>query len=103
MKHIYLDKIKSLESPPKKINIFSEKEIKMIKELYDILPEITFNKKQNIRKNLIQEKQTLVEKLFFVEKKNSLLTDSVDLDYLETMYRKKFFVGKASEKVYITE
>jgi hypothetical protein len=64
---------------------------------------ISFYEKQNIRKNLIQEKQTLVEKLFFVEKKNSLLTDSVDLDYLETMYRKKFFVGKASEKVYITE
>ena len=64
---------------------------------------ISFYEKQNIKKNLIQEKQTLVEKLFFVEKKNSLLTDSVDLDYLETMYRKKFFVGKASEKVYITE
>ena len=46
----YLDKIKSLESPPKKINIFSDKEIKMIKELYDNLPETTFNKKQNVRK-----------------------------------------------------
>ena len=64
---------------------------------------ISFYEKQNIKKSLIQEKQILVEKLFFVEKKNSLLTDSVDLDYLETMYRKKFFVGKASEKVYITE
>ena len=64
---------------------------------------ISFYEKQNIKKILIQEKQILVEKLFFVEKKNSLLTDSVDLDYLETMYRKKFLVGKASEKVYITE
>ena len=64
---------------------------------------ISFYEKQNIKKSLIQEKQILVEKLFFVEKKNSLLTDSVDLDYLETMYRKKFLVGKASEKVYITE
>ena len=64
---------------------------------------ISFYEKQNIKKSLIQEKQIFVEKLFFVEKKNSLLTDSVDLDYLEIMYRKKFFVGKASEKVYITE
>ena len=50
MKHIYLDKIKSLEGPPKKVNIFSEKEINMIKELYDLLPERTYNKKQNVRK-----------------------------------------------------
>ena len=50
MKHTHLDKIKSLEGPPKKVNIFSEKEIKMMKELYDQLPERKFNKKQNIRK-----------------------------------------------------
>ncbi len=64
---------------------------------------ISYYEKQNIKKNLIKEKQTLVAKLVFVEKKNSLLTDSVDLDYLEILYRKKFMVGKANEKVYITE
>ena len=47
MKHIYLDKIKSYESPPKKVNIFSEKEIEMIKQLYADLPEKTFNNKHN--------------------------------------------------------
>ena len=46
MKHIYLDKIKSLESPPKVVNIFSEKEINMIRELHKVLPKRTFNKKQ---------------------------------------------------------
>ena len=45
MEHKYLDKIKSLEKPPKKVNIFSEKEIKMIQKLYEVLPERTFNKK----------------------------------------------------------
>ena len=50
MKHIHLDKIKSLESSPKKVNIFSDKEIKMILELYNSLPESVFNKKQNLRK-----------------------------------------------------
>ena len=64
---------------------------------------ISFYEKQNIKKNLIQEKQILVKKLAFVEKKNSLLTGSIDLDYLETLYRKKFMAGKPSEKVYITE
>ena len=50
MKHIHLDKIKNFESPPKKVNIFSEKELKMIQELYADLPESTYNKKKNIRK-----------------------------------------------------
>ena len=49
---------------------------------------ISYYEKQNIKKNLIQEKQILAEKLAFVEKRNSLLTDSVDLDYLETLFRK---------------
>jgi len=50
MKHINLDKIKSYESSPKVVKIFSEKEIRMIQELYINLPESVFNKKQNIRK-----------------------------------------------------
>jgi len=55
MKHKYLDKIKSLEFPPKKMNIFSDKEINMIQELYNMLPESTFNNKQNIRKKAWQK------------------------------------------------
>ena len=35
-----------------------------------------------------------------VEKKNSLLADSIDLDYLEILYREKFMVGKSNEKIY---
>ena len=50
MKHIHLDKIKSYEGVPRIVNIFSEKEIRMIQQLYTILPERVFNKKQNIRK-----------------------------------------------------
>ena len=48
MKFKYLEIIKNLELAPKKVNIFSEKEIEMIKELYLNLPESTFNKKQNV-------------------------------------------------------
>ena len=50
MKRNNLDQIKSLESPPKIVTIFSEKEIKMMQELYALLPEKVFNKKQNVRK-----------------------------------------------------
>jgi hypothetical protein len=50
MKHIYLDKIKSYESPPKIVKIFSENEINMLQKLYADLPTSVFNKKQNIRK-----------------------------------------------------
>ena len=46
MKFLYLDKIKSHESSPKIINIFSEKEIKMMQQIYADLPESVFNKKK---------------------------------------------------------
>ena len=42
-----------------------------------------------------------MSKLTTVEKKNSLLTNNIDLDYLETLYRKKFMVGKSTEKIYL--
>jgi len=66
MNHKYLDKIKSIESPPKKVNIFSEKEIKMMKELYDQLPERKFNKKQNIRKKAWEQNYNKeLDKIYF--------------------------------------
>ena len=73
MKHIYLDKIKSYESPPKKVNIFSEKEIEMIKQLYADLPEKTFNNKQNIRKKAwIQNYNKELDKMYFNRLKDVL-------------------------------
>ena len=73
MKRENLDQIKSLESPPKILNIFSEKEIKMIQELYDILPEKVFNKKQNIRKKAwIQNYNKELDKIYFDKVKDVL-------------------------------
>ena len=66
MKHIHLDIIKSLESAPKKVNIFSEKEIKMIQDLYYSLPERTFNKKQNVKKKAwVQNYNKELDKIYF--------------------------------------
>ena len=62
---------------------------------------ISYYKKQEIIKNLSEKKETLEVKLSTIEKENSLLTDVIDLDYLETLYRKKFMVGKSSEKIFI--
>ena len=61
---------------------------------------ISYYEKQKIKLQLIKDKKLLVTQLNFIEKKNSLLTDMIDLDYLETLYRKKFMAGKSSEKIY---
>ena len=61
---------------------------------------ISYYEKQKIKEQLIEEKKTLSIKLAMVEKKNKLLTDQVDLDYLEILYREKFMVGKSNEHIY---
>ena len=62
---------------------------------------ISYFEKKNIINNLLQEKKLLTNKLNLIEKKNSMLTDVIDLDYLETIYREKFMVGKKNEKVFV--
>ena len=62
---------------------------------------ISYYEKQKIIEQLSQEKKSLLNQLDLVEKKNTLLTGVVDSDYLETLYRKKFMVGKTNEKIYI--
>ena len=61
---------------------------------------ISYYEKQKIKEDLLLEKKSLVVNLDIIEKKNSLLTNSVDIDYLETLYRKKFMVGKSTEKIF---
>ena len=62
---------------------------------------VSFYTKKKIKDQLVQEKILLTKELTSVEKKNNLLTDNIDLDYLETLYRQKFMVGKENELVYI--
>ena len=62
---------------------------------------ISYFEKKNIINNLLQEKKLLTNKLNLIEKKNSMLTDFIDLDYLETIYREKFMVGKKNEKIFV--
>ena len=62
---------------------------------------VSYYKNQQIKKQLVNEKKLLNQQLLAIEKKNSLLTDSLDLDYLEILYRNKFMSGKPEEKVFI--
>ena len=61
---------------------------------------ISYYEKQKNKEQLIEEKKALSIKLAKVEKKNMLLTDKVDIDYLEMLYREKFMVGKSNEQIY---
>ena len=61
---------------------------------------ISYYKNKEIKQQLIEEKKLLYTHLMSVEKKNSLLTGTIDLDYLEILYREKFMHGKANEKVF---
>ena len=62
---------------------------------------ISYYKKQILIKDLLVEKKSLENQLYLIEKKNDLLTGAVDIDYLETLYREKFMVGKKGEKIFI--
>ena len=62
---------------------------------------ISYFEKKNTISNLTKKKELLIKKLELVEKKNYILTEAIDLDYLETLYREKFMVGKKIEKVFI--
>ena len=62
---------------------------------------ISFYEKKQLRSELIIEKSKLIEKLDFAKKKNNLLTENLDLDYLEILNREKFAFGKSNEIIYI--
>ena len=64
---------------------------------------ISYYEKQKRIEHLFQEKESLILQLDSVEKKNNLLINIIDTDYLETLYREKFMVGKMNEKIYINK
>ena len=61
---------------------------------------ISYYEKQKMIKQLIKEKNLVTSKLDLIEKKNNLLTEVIDTDYLEILYREKFMVGKSNEYIY---
>ena len=62
---------------------------------------ISYFEKKQILEELKNQKNELTHKINNLEIKNSLLTDNLDLDYIETLIRKKFLFGKNGETLYI--
>ena len=62
---------------------------------------ISYFEKKNILDELNNEKIIISKKINDLEIKNSLLTDNLDLDYIEILIRQKFLFGKNNEKIYI--
>ena len=52
---------------------------------------------QNLKNDEIELKNKITDLNF----KNSLLSENIDLDYIETLIRKKFLFGKEGETLYI--
>ena len=61
----------------------------------------SYLEKKEIYNQKIQKKSNLTAELNDIEKKILLLTEIIDLDYLEILYREKFFYGKSDENVYL--
>ena len=62
---------------------------------------ISYFEKKQILEELKNQKNELTHKINNLESKNSLLTDNLDLDYIETLIRQKFLFGKKGETLYI--
>ena len=59
-----------------------------------------FDKKQYLEE-LKMEEAIIINKIKDLDFKNSLLSDNLDLDYIETLIRERLLFGKESEKIYI--
>ena len=62
---------------------------------------ISYFDKNQILKNLQKEELSLINQTRDLDLKNSLLSDNLDLDYIEILIRERFLFGKKNEKIYI--
>ena len=61
----------------------------------------SYFKKKEILISLQNDEANLTNKIKNLEFKNSLLSDKLDLDYVEILIREKFLFGKEGETLYI--
>ena len=62
---------------------------------------ISFFEKKEILKNLQNQEISLISQIKDLDFNNSLLSDNLDLDYIETLIRERFIFGKKNEQIYI--
>ena len=57
--------------------------------------------KKEILSDLKHEELSLINNIDDLNHKNSLLSDNLDLDFIETLIRERFLFGKQDETIYI--
>ena len=62
---------------------------------------ISYFEKKEILKDLKIKDTKLTKQIEKLDFKNSLLSDNLDLDYIEILIRERFLFGKKGEKIYI--
>ena len=62
---------------------------------------ISYYEKKQILNDLKIKQLSLKNQINDLDFKNSLLSDNLDLDYIETLIRERFLFGKKNEKIYI--
>ena len=62
---------------------------------------ISYMEKKDIYEQLKDDQIILNAKIEDLEHKNSLLTENIDLDFIEILIREKFLFGKEGETTYI--
>ena len=62
---------------------------------------ISYFKKKEVYKKLETDQKEISDKIVVLEQNNSLLTENIDLDFIEILIREKFLFGKEGETTYI--
>ena len=62
---------------------------------------VSYLEKKDILTELKIKEANLLSKIEELEFKNSLLSDNLDLDYIETLIRERFLFGNKNEIIYI--
>ena len=64
---------------------------------------ISYFEKKQILNDLKQEETQIIGQIKDLDFKNSLLSDNLDLDYIETLIRERFLFSKKNETLYIIQ
>ena len=62
---------------------------------------ISYYEKKQILNDLKIKELSLKNQINDLDFKNSLLSDNLDLDYIETLIRERLLFGKKNEKIYL--
>ena len=62
---------------------------------------ISYFEKKQVLNDLKKQESILINQINDLDFKNSLLSDNLDLDYIEILIRERFIFGKKNETIYI--